>query len=191
MNPSYLNYPISLDLETAGIRPDAPIAAIGAVRFSPDGSPMDGPAHKFYLAVNLEGQTPPDASTFYWWMQQSDEARAAFCEGKGGATLSQALCRLRGWISGGQAGEAFRGELWVRGDRDSVWLESAHKACLLPLPYEYSKVRDQRTMVKFAEERGVQMPEREGTYHNALDDAVYQAACLQAVFKAYPPLSDY
>lgn len=193
--------PVMIDLETGGIGPSAPIAAIGAVRFNPDGSPMDGAENEFYVAVNLIGQGPPDASTMYWWMKQSDEARAAFCEGEQGVSLLTALWKLRHWLAGPTEHRVvmnhlnepivFTGELWVRGDRDSVWLDEAHRREKMPLPYKYSQVRDQRTLTKFAEERGVSMPFNEGVGHNALADAKYQVACLHEVFKVYPPLGDY
>ena len=192
--------PVMIGLETAGIGPSAPIAAIGAVRFSYDGTPLEGPDNEFYVSVNLIGQPQPDASTFYWWMKQSDEARAAICEGENGLGLLSALWKLRHWLAGHtphrtvmdlNAEVVHPGEVWVRGDRDSVWLDEAHIRNKLPLPYKYSQVRDQRTMVKFAEARGVDMPFPEGVAHNALADAKHQVECLQAVFKVYPPLGDY
>ena len=188
---TYLDYPVMIDLETAGLSPNAPIAAIGAVRFNPEGGPTVGPNPEFYVAVNLVGQTPPDASTMYWWMKQSDEARAAFCEGEKGVPLAEALWMLHGWLLGQPASlfessSEFRGEVWVRGDRDSVWLDEAYRRIGEPLPYKYNMVRDQRTLVKFAEERGVEMPFNEGVGHNALADAKYQVACLQTVFRAFP-----
>lgn len=188
---TYLDYPVMIDLETAGLSPNAPIAAIGAVRFNPEGGPTVGPNPEFYVAVNLIGQAPPDASTMYWWMEQSDEARAAFCEGKNGMPLGKALYRLHQWLTGDaghlfEPGPIFEGEVWVRGDRDSVWLDEAYRRVGEPLPYKYSQVRDQRTLVKFAESRGLEMPVNEGVGHNALADAQYQVACLQHVFRAFP-----
>lgn len=192
--------PVMIDIETGGLGPGAPIAAIGAVRFNLDGTPMEGEENEFYVSVSMLDQPPPDASTFYWWLKQSDEARAAICEGEHGMGLLSALWKLRHWISGPKAHrEVMRleldaphqGEVWVRGDRDSVWLEEAHKRCKLPLPYKYGKVRDQRTMVQFGADRGVDIPWQETTAHNALLDARYQVECLQAVMKVYPPLGDY
>lgn len=191
--------PIMIDLETAGIGPTAPIAAIGAVRFNLDGTPMEGPDNEFYVAVNLVGQTTPDASTMYWWLKQSDEARAAFCKGENGLSLLSALWKLRHWLAGPLEHRrvmdlnlpvVFEGELWIRGDRDSVWLDEAHKRLNIPLPYKYNKVRDQRTMVQFGADRGVDIPWAE-TAHNALLDAKNQVECLQAVMKVYPPLGEF
>mgnify|MGYP006408929027 CR=1 FL=1 len=67
---------IMIDLETMGTRPDAPIISIGAVAFD-----ANGPLDSFYAGVNLGSSVNSgakiDASTVLWWMQQSDEARAA------------------------------------------------------------------------------------------------------------------
>lgn len=194
-----LDYPVMIDLETGGLGPNAPIAAIGAVRFTTDGTPLPGSQHELYIPVTLAGQPAPDASTMYWWMRQSDEARAAFCEGEhGGLDLFNALWKLRLWLLGLNEGDLavdkpreFGGEVWVRGDRDSVWLEQAHLRSNMKLPYRFNKVRDQRTLVEFAIDRGVEMPEWRDGAHHALEDARYQVECLQAVWKAYPPLGDF
>lgn len=183
--------PVSIDLETASLGPQAPIAAIGAVRFvpNPDEHVLSG-SHEFYVAIDLSKQTPIDTSTFYWWLKQSDEARQAILDGEGALSLPNALRALWKWLQAdavpqGRASN-FTGNLWIRGDRDSVWLEEAHKREGLDLPYRYNNVRDQRTLVDFAEERGVVMPHRSGLVHDALEDARYQAQCLQAVFQRWP-----
>lgn len=179
--------PVSIDLETASLSPDAPILSIGAVRFSYDSNFKPTEADEFYAAVDLRGQTAIDPDTFYWWLQQDDAARAAVLDGMGGLSLSSALKDLWLWL---QAGEMpvgrkshFSGELWIRGDRDSVWLEAAHKREGLDVPYDFRKVRDQRTLVKFAEDFGVVFPDRYTAMHDALADAKYQAECIQLAYR--------
>lgn len=193
---SIAEYPVSIDLETAGLGTNAPITAIGAVRFAPNPSNQVLPAglagvqNEFYIAVNLEGQTPIDPSTFYWWLKQGREAQQAVLEGEGGISLGNALRALWQWLQADTTvvgrNSNFTGELWIRGDRDSVWLEEAHKREGLSTPYKFRNVRDQRTLVEFAQSRGVTMPDRESTLHDALADAKYQAECLQLIFKAFP-----
>ena len=185
--------PVSIDLETAGLGPTAPIAAIGAVRFvkNPGDHVLTG-VQEFYTAVDLTKQTPVDTSTFYWWLRQSEEARQAILEGEGGISLPNALRALWHWLQAdtlvvGRKSN-FTGEVWIRGDRDSVWLEEAHKREGIDLPYRYHMVRDVRTLVDFAEQRGVVMPHRSGVAHDALEDARYQALCLQAVFQRWPEI---
>lgn len=185
--------PVSIDLETAGLAPNAPILSIGAVRFVKDPtSRLLHPAaqHEFQVTIDLKGQAAIDPSTFYWWLKQSGEARAAVLEGEGGLSLGNALRALWQWLQadstvvGRQSN--FTGELWIRGDRDSCWLEEAHKREGITPPYQFRNVRDQRTLVDFAERRGEVMPYRTGEAHDALEDARYQAECLQAIFQRWP-----
>lgn len=185
------SHPISLDLETAGLAPNAPILSIGAVRFSKDlKEPLEGPEHEFYVTIDLKGQAAIDPGTFYWWLKQSDEAREAVLEGEGGLSLGNALRAFWQWlqadtiVSGSVSN--FTGEVWIRGDRDSCWLEEAHKREGIKPGYQFGKVRDQRTLVDFAEKRGVRMPFRTSTSHDALKDARYQAECLKKIFYHWP-----
>jgi exodeoxyribonuclease VIII len=185
--------PVSIDLETAGLSPNAPILSIGAVRFVKDPSHMvlsPPERHEFQVAIDLQGQAPIDPSTFYWWLGQSREAQQAVLEGKGGLSLGNALRALWQWLQADSTvvgrESNFTGELWIRGDRDSCWLEEAHKREGIKPGYRFSKVRDQRTMVEFAEARGMVMPYRSGVAHDALEDARYQAECLQAIFQRWP-----
>lgn len=182
--------PVSIDLETAGLTPNAPILSIGAVRFRKDGVPLPGPEHEFSCTIDLQGQAPIDPSTFYWWLEQSREAQDAVLEGKGGLSLGNALRALWQWLQADShvvgRESNFTGELWIRGDRDSCWLEEAHKREGIKPAYKFHKVRDQRTMVEFAEARGEVMPYRSGVAHDALEDARYQAECLQAIFQRWP-----
>lgn len=185
--------PVSIDLETAGISPNAPILSIGAVRFVKDPTHMlllPPERHEFQVAINLQGQAPIDPSTFYWWLEQSREAQDAVLEGKGGLSLGNALRALWQWLQADSKvvgrESNFTGELWIRGDRDSCWLEEAHKREGIKPAYKFRNVRDQRTMVEFAERRGLVMPYRSGVPHDSLEDARYQAECLQAIFQRWP-----
>lgn len=185
--------PVSIDLETAGISPNAPILSIGAVRFVKDPTHMlllPPERHEFQVAINLQGQAPIDPSTFYWWLEQSREAQDAVLEGNGGLSLGNALRALWQWLQADSKvvgrESNFTGELWIRGDRDSCWLEEAHKREGIKPAYKFRNVRDQRTMVEFAERRGLVMPYRSGVPHDSLEDARYQAECLQAIFQRWP-----
>lgn len=185
--------PVSIDLETAGLAPNAPILSIGAVRFVKDPTHMlllPPERHEFQVAIDLQGQAPIDPSTFYWWLEQSREAQDAVLEGKGGLSLANALRALWQWLQADSKvvgrESNFTGELWIRGDRDSCWLEEAYKREGIKPGYKFRNVRDQRTMVEFAERRGMVMPYRSSVAHDALEDARYQAECLQAIFQRWP-----
>lgn len=189
---THAELPVSIDLETAGLGTNAPIIAIGAVRFVPQhcNQILHGDNHEFHCAVNLVGQPPIDPSTFYWWLEQSKQAQVAALESKDGLSLGNALRALWQWLQADTQvighKSNFTGKLWIRGDRDAVWLEEAYKREGIKLPYTFRNVQDQRTMVEFAEERGMIMPHRSGVAHDALEDARYQAECLQMIFEKYP-----
>lgn len=202
LNPAaWAHLPVSVDLETLGLDFDAPVFAIGAVRFTEDGSPLpEGCPGEFYRLINLKGQAPIEVSTMYWWLQQSPEAQAELKLSQEADNVRDVLNEFSAWLNGGTAGlvnslfnlltgKKFEGALWVRGDRDSAWLENLYKNVAgVDTPYRYDKVRDQRTMLEFAD-RHMNMDvwvERTTPLHHALHDARYQAECLQQVFKYYP-----
>lgn len=88
---------VMLDLETMGNGPRAAIVAIGAVEFDLDTGAV---GERFYTPVDLATSVSlggeMDASTVLWWMQQSDEARAAFS--MGGAHLEKELMDFSVWL---------------------------------------------------------------------------------------------
>lgn len=194
--PAWQHLPISVDLETMGLGTDAPVFAIGAVRFTEDGSPLpeDCPG-EFYQLINLQGQSPVEISALHFWLEQLPAARNELLLSKDAPLLHRALGNFSAWLLAGYlrvglVGQTFEGALWARGDRDSAWLETLYKRCGYPLPYRYNKVGNQRTLLDFAERHlnlDVWLP-RETVMHHALHDARYQAECLQQVFKRYPNL---
>lgn len=194
--PEWTNLPVSVDIESVGLADSAPIFAIGAVRFNEDGSALpEGCPGEFYQLINLRGQGPVDLDTLNWWLNQGSEARAELAaSGSRGDSLSEALWRFREWLTAGYLSlglhdRVFEGKLWFRGNRDSAWLEHSYKACGLEVPFRYGNVRDQRSIIDFAQ-NNLHMEEvwqpRETPMHHALYDARYQAECLQAVLKRYP-----
>jgi exodeoxyribonuclease VIII len=167
---------IMIDLETMGTRPDAAIVAIGAVAFDLETGTVGG---RFYVSVDLgssmERGGTVDAATITWWMKQSDEARGAWQDSP--LPLSHALSRLSKFFTD-YAPESVR--VWGNGAAfDNAILRNAYTQCGLRAPWKYTNDRCFRTV------RGLHPPapalERAGTYHNALDDAVFQVHCLIAM----------
>lgn len=155
---------VMLDLETLGNTSNSAIISIGAVEFTEDGLGRD-----FYVLVDPQScqdfKLQIDASTVMWWMQQSDEARAAF-KGKS-LPLEIALSSFTEWFNPKAA-------LWGNGATfDNVIMDNAYKAIGVRRPWHYTKDRCYRTLKALYPD--ITADEREGTYHNALDDAVYQA----------------
>ena len=182
---------IMLDLETMGTRPDAPIIAIGAVAFvSPtqltglEGAKSEIPGQvvaSFYANVDLQSAVTTgatiDPSTVMWWLKQSDEARAAF-DAKGVDILT-ALGQFSEWFAA-HAGDSCDG-VWGNGASfDNVILSESYKRVGMTPPWPFWKDRCYRTVKSMYPD--VPM-ERDGTHHNALDDARSQALHLIEINK--------
>lgn len=162
---------IMLDLETWGTRPGCAIRSIGAVAFDPNGGPIFKPA--FYQNVSCY-MVPlsVDPKTAQWWSEQSAEARAALeCNQ---ITLPRAVNLFAEW--------------WLHVGATAVWChgagfdapiyEAAAHAVGLTVPWDYRAVRDTRTLYMLANFDPKSVPHH-GVEHDALDDAINQATCVQ------------
>lgn len=167
---------IVLDLETMGNGPDAAIVAIGAVAFDIAAKEI---CKRFYTVVSLESAVEAggvmDASTVLWWMQQSDEARAALAEP--GAHIVEALSQFSAWAASVAPCEELR--VWGNGAAfDNVILTSAYRRIGKSRPWSPWNDRCYRTVK-------MQYPHikihRIGVCHNAVDDAESQAWHLIAM----------
>lgn len=163
---------VMIDLETMGTGPKAAIVSIGACKF-------DSSAIIETFSVNVDLQTAltygleVDAGTIYWWLRQSDEARGSFrqdCQ-----PIDDVLFAFADWIDPGS-------NVWGNGsDFDNVILANAYRACVLPVPWGNWSSRCYRTIKNTWPK--VEM-DREGTHHNAKDDAVSQAKHLIRIAEA-------
>lgn len=181
---------VSIDLETLGKNPQAMITAIGAVKFDPHTGAM---GDTFYRVIDLEasvGGGLMDVSTVLWWMKQDQAARDHLIDPDvERVPLPQALVELSEWL--GMNDDLPEGQqypnvhLWQRGDKDTQWLTSAYEGLGLKVPFPYWAVSDQRTLCRWVRTPGLA---NSGVSHNAVDDATYQAKCIQQVFCALASL---
>lgn len=165
---------VMLDLETMGNTPDAPIVAIGACRFDKNGVSWDTFYRKITLQSSVDAGAKIDASTVLWWLQQEAEARAELYSGDF-VDEWDALCDFANWIN-------------VHGDVDGIWgngaafdnviLAQGFRRHRQNAPWPFWKDRCYRTIKSLSD---VEM-KREGTHHNALDDAISQAKHLIAIW---------
>ena len=170
-----------IDLETMGDSSRAAIVSIGAVKFDLLGSGAIG--ETFYRNVDLlsamEAGLEVNARTMKWWGQQSKAARKALYDPEP-IHIGEALLEL---------GSFYRGckRMWSHATFDAVVLASAYQAMGLDAPWHYRDTRDIRTLMfiwkQFRNGRTVEKPEREGTRHNALDDALYQARYVYEMYR--------
>lgn len=169
---------VMVDLETLASSNNAVIVSIGAVAFNPDTGEIN--PETFYITVDGESCQQVgmqiSAKTVMWWLEQSTEARAAL---KGGVPLRDALTAFRQW-SMRTAGPEL--SLWGNGATfDNIILRNAYSALGQYVPWKYNKDFCYRTMKNMFP--GV-LSAREGTHHNALDDAMTQTKHLCAIFES-------
>lgn len=167
---------IMLDLETWGTKPGCALRSIGAVAFNLHSAIGD----EFYLNIEeascLSLGLEKEISTVEWWAKQSPEAQAALLTSP--HPLGAAVRAFHEWFRG-QAGEF----VWSHGGNfdEPIW-NAAARVVGERVPWKFWNARCTRTAYALAKFDPRSLP-REGTYHNALDDAKYQARCVQAAMR--------
>lgn len=164
------------DLETMSALPDALICSIGAVKFDPEG-PFDQPlTDTFYCTIDSKdameyGGFSIQDETVAWWKKQNPEAFKALR--KNTIPLKEALEKYVAWFGKKSM------PTWGNGsDFDNVILDTACRVVGIKTPYTPWDRRCFRTIKNVFP---IKPPSREGTYHNALDDAIYQAKYYLAI----------
>ena len=167
---------VMLDLETWGTTPGCALRSIGAVMFDPHSDEIGA---NFY--ANIADQSCEqaglvrDASTVDWWSKQSTKAQEMLLDGQ--LTLTEVAVRFDEWWRKNRA--IF---VWSQGSNfDGVLWEAAMRAIGRGVPWKFYDARDTRTAYDLAsfDSRTIR---RQGTYHNALDDARHQAVCVQRAY---------
>jgi len=169
---------VMIDLETFGTNPDTAFISIGAVKFNP----MNGQIAEdtFYKRIDWEDALKHGtitASTLAWWMQQSKEARDEIL--KPGERLDLVLTELKQYLGS-------KPIVWGNGASfDISILEHHYRASDIPVPWAFWDIRDVRTVVDLAagivSKADVPQPK---VAHNALHDAMYQAAYVSKMWQA-------
>ncbi|HDP5096962.1 TPA: 3'-5' exoribonuclease, partial [Escherichia coli] len=181
---------LSVDLETMGTNPDAPINSIGGKFFDPTTGEM-GP--EFSKAIDLETSGGIiDRKTIKWWAKRSREAQSAIFTDE--IPLDDALLQLREFINE-NSGESFV-QIWGNGANfDNVILRRSYERQGIPCPWRYYNDRDVRTIVELGNSIGFDVRMAipfEGVPHNALDDARHQAKQVSAIWqKLIPSQADF
>jgi len=153
---------VMVDIETLGLEKGSAILSIGAVRFSAE-TLSDGAEWSISLESCQEHGLEMDAGTLEWWLDQGEMANRVL---SGGQELETVLTQFAEWF-----GDA--DEIWANSPSfDCEMLEHAYTQVGLVEPWEFYQERDFRTLdsLSIAPEM-----DQEGTEHDALADAVYQA----------------
>jgi len=161
---------IMLDLETLGTNAGCPIVSIGACYWEPTTGDI---GEEFYITIQITDSLNqgfvPSGSTIEWWLQQSTEARDALF--KSPKTVGAALIAFSNFV------RSPKDNIWGNGcGFDNVILRRAYEIMNMDTPWYFRCDRDMRTLKSLAQIKGLKVPAffREGTHHNALDDAKHQ-----------------
>jgi exodeoxyribonuclease VIII len=182
-----------LDLETFGNGNDAVIVSIGAVKFD-----ADNILDEFHVGVEPTSCTQLglrlDVDTILWWMHPDRGAARDALLSLERVDLPSALQGFAQWYADvptlngdvpfpGEGAHVHGAELPIWGNGatfDNVILRSAYRVCGMTYPARFWNDRCYRTVKGLAPE--IQLV-REGTHHDACDDARCQAKHLQAIAK--------
>lgn len=166
---------VMIDLETLSTASNALILSVGLVDFDIVNGVINNEAH---IRVGYDDRTTAtgfdiDPNTVFWWLEQSDQAREALMDDQD--TLNDALISISQFFPKDA-------DVWGNGtDFDNVVLANAYRACGYRPPWHYSRNRCFRTIKKLFPD--VEHTPTTGVAHNALDDAINQAAHLVKIYK--------
>ena len=174
---------IMLDLETLGTRPGCKILSIGATVF--DTSSYRVLALTFYLRAdpNLQHKLHTYTAAEDWWAKQDPEVRAeAF-----GGSLMLLEC-LRGFVTWIENLKAEIGSnkirIWCKGATfDVPIIEYAMEVYGVQVPWKYYEVACFRTLQDLGLSLGIDADKLDGDKHNALHDAINQAAHAEKILE--------
>lgn len=172
MGTAIMKDDVMIDIETLGTTPDSVILSIAAVKFDRISGVI---WEEFYMRVR-PNQTDRKISeeTVRWWLEQPP---ALISESFSGSHyLVDGLNELRRFVCDSP--------VWSQGtDFDFSILDNAFNSCGIPTPWKYNAKRDTRTAYDVCgfDPKSI---EREGTYHNALDDCKHQIKCVVAAMSS-------
>lgn len=170
---------MQIDLETLDTTPTAVVLSVGVALFNPY-APEGTPTGHYWVVDTADqlaqGRTTSQA-TLDWWQGQSPEARQVLTAPD--RTPAREVMEGVALIVNSDEIE----HVWANGpDFDCVILRSLFDTYGLEWPFW--KNRCHRTMKQLRLPEGVVLPERAGTHHNALDDAIHQARVLTTITNA-------
>ena len=164
---------VMLDLETLGTKPGCVILSIGACVFDPRTGPID--LEHFYTTLNIDEQIQNghavDSSTEEWWKNQN---QAAWDQAtKDPKPVKESLINFTKWWASNRGTY-----IWSQGSNfDGPLIEALFHSFGLLEPWKFYNTRDTRTVYQMCK-IDTKSLRREGTYHNALDDALHQARLI-------------
>jgi hypothetical protein len=165
---------LMVDLETMDTSPDATILTLGAVHFNPYGN---GYGDKIYFRINIDDQDAlgrkVDPGTLDWWAKQDPAIMEEAFSPDDRVPLVEAIDRFHKFAWGCST-------FWAHGSLfDIAIIENVYRQLGKPVPWQYWQIRDTRTLFDLGYDPD--MPQ--GSKHNALEDAIRQAAGVQNIYR--------
>lgn len=168
---------VMLDFETLGNGKDKCVCQVGAVYFDRSTGELGTE-----LKLNIDAASHEryggklDAQTVYWWLQQSEEARASITA-PDKADIYTAFQELNSFLSDAK-------RIWSHATFDFVTLMETMKQLEIKPTFSYKIGLDLRTLVYLAGVDADKGRVREGTHHDALADAKFQVKYAVAALNA-------
>lgn len=162
---------VMIDIETLGRGPGCAVLSIGAVAFDRYTGEIGETFYCCMGAKNAQKFGHSHQDTLEWWAKQSDQAKQDAFNGSDDPVESAKA--FAAWIDSND-------KVWGNGSVfDITILESWFEATGVAVPWKFWNIRDVRTAVDLAGINPLKF-EREGTFHNALDDAIHQVKYMSA-----------
>lgn len=175
---------LSLDLETMSLKPNAMILQIGAVVFDTDKIQSYKDIHAtsttFDLVLDQADQQKKFGRHFChetanWWLKQ-DALAQEMLFGAPCVSFDVAIQSFDTWVRAQAIKHGIR-DVWVKGNRDGVWIEDAFEAAGYKFPIHYRGFKCIRTLASAVGTFSETPPG--AVAHNALSDALVQAMLVQ------------
>lgn len=176
---------VMIDIETAGTADDAPIASIGVVLFDRKDPTREREKLKLLLKWDMQRGRAPSGSTMKWWLAQTPDAQKHMLEcAEKGTPLEPALRKMLTFIAD-HCSVMKDLNIWANDcDFDCRILNHAFKQVALGEALKYWTFRSVRTMKMLRKDMKLPEIAFQGTKHDCLADADYQADIVQQVHSA-------
>lgn len=177
---------LMLDLETLGDQPGTIITSIGAVEFDPlTGETGDKFHRHISIQSSIEAGFTAGGRTITWWLGRDQNARDYFINGQEESiSLHQALYEFQVFMKGLGI---MKTTVWGMGARfDCGILAAAFAKLGLVIPWDTRNEICLRTLSILSPNiRKEADANREGVFHNAVDDCLHQIKWGSTLYKLF------
>jgi hypothetical protein len=176
---------LMVDFETLDVKPSAAVVSLGAVLFT-----NEKVIWSKYFQFDLDSQFKLGRSlsqgTLEWWFRQSKQAQQPFLNPEKNQYDVATFCKRFLVEAGNQLDQAktnWKGvNIWGNGASfDVPILEDLIRMDNREIPWPFWNIVCFRTFDRMFKIKD--LVKREGTHHNAEDDAIYQAECVIAHYQ--------